>query len=157
ETKRAGMMFGKAYTSVLKSIILWDTFLNLIRGRNQMRTQELVSEAATYHEMIEKVCRRLCELVKLMIRSSINDSGLDVRVSVSALSKDRSGLEYLARDPRSAPFSFQKRSVAWFATILGEPRWYLKGWKDSPERFLLDVQNENEVPEDSRQAMGDLF
>ncbi|MGH9785123.1 MAG: hypothetical protein ACRD88_13160 [Terriglobia bacterium] len=159
EGKRARLMFGESTKNVekLKWIVQRDTFLNLIRGRNQMRTAELVREIATYHEMIENACRGACDLIKHLIRKSINDPGLDVRVSISTLSKDSDRLKYVYKDPLSYPMEFEKKSVAWFSAMLGEPRWYLKGWKDDRDKLLLNIDEESEVPSDFREALGQLF
>ncbi|HEY4933313.1 MAG TPA: hypothetical protein VII23_17255 [Terriglobales bacterium] len=168
EADRAEIMFGRGRVI---EVVRRDTCLNLIRGKNQMRTQELVDEVGTYQEMIESVCRRLCQAMKEMIRETAGQPDLDVRVSISVVSRGDqdegkgeaasnnaqvTALRYVSRDEKSMDKKFQKKSVAWFAVMLGEPRWYLKGWKNSADNLLLDG-DAGSVPESFRQALGQEF
>lgn len=159
EAKRAEVMFGESYKGLqkLKSIVRGDTFWNSIRGRARLPTHEFVKEAATYHEVFQEVFKGACDVIREMIRNKVSEPGLEVRVSISALTPDGQRLRYVAKDPHSYSMHFDTNSVAWFATMLGEPRWYLKGWKDDPKKLLLKVDEELKLPEDFKNALDKAY
>ncbi|MDR3577419.1 MAG: hypothetical protein P4L50_26450 [Anaerolineaceae bacterium] len=112
-------------------LIFLDTFINLIQGKNQTMTRVFSDTIVKQHRNV--IC------VTEVMRQQLNDLILqylskmphgeqretrDVRVNISVLSEDETGVFYIARTPGSSPRTFPKHSVVWISVFTGKIRWY---------------------------------
>lgn len=132
-------------------LILFDTFFNVLRGRNQLQTAvfeapiialnwSIVKAADGIRREVEAVLRQAlknrqkpktsstaAQSSEQDLRDSQNPPEEDIRVSVSVLSRDEENLFYVAREKGSLARGFDRRSVAWVSVYTGKPFW----WKQS--------------------------
>ncbi len=132
-------------------LTLFDTFINLIQGRNQTMTRALADTIIEQQRNVVRVANTIrqqldqaIELRLLKVKlgqpsnaqpapgSTLELNPVDVRVNISVLSADQSSVFYIAREPGSAIKEFNKRSVAWVSVFTGRIRWYKNGYKAEP-------------------------
>lgn len=123
-----------------------DTFINLIQGKNQTRTQvfekTIIDQQRNVIRVADTIRKRLNNTIldQLRIRSpnDVSDREVrpaDVRVNISVLSKDQSNVFYISRAPGSSRLPFLKRSVAWVSVFTGKIRWYKKSYRNDTDLF----------------------
>lgn len=123
-------------------LVFFDTFSNVLRGRNQLRSVVFEKAIIDLHWCIIRAADRIREEIERSILTSLKSQGIkaedeDVRVSVSLLSEDESSLFYIAREEGSLARGFDKRSVAWVAVYTDMALWWEK--KEYPrDTELLD-------------------
>lgn len=119
-------------------LIFFDTFSNVLRGRNQLRTVVFEKAIVDLHWGIVRAAERIREEIERAILQAMNGKAMDedVRVSVSMLSEDESVLFYVAREQGSLGRGFDKRSVAWVAVYTDTALWWEKDYPLDTE--LLD-------------------
>lgn len=122
-------------------LILFDTFFNVLRGRNQLQTVVFAKTIINLHRSIVRAADRIREEVEAVLLEALNElaSGSvvdeDIRVSVSVLSQDEKTLFYVAREKGSLARGFDKRSVAWVSVYTGQARWWKQSYDAEVELF----------------------
>jgi len=121
-------------------LIFFDTFSNVLRGRNQLRTVVFEKAITDLHWSIVRAADRIRGEIERAILNTEQLKGTagdeDIRVSVSMLSEDESVLFYIAREQGSLAKSFDKRSVAWVSIYTDTALWWEKDYP--PDTELLD-------------------
>lgn len=122
-------------------LVVFDTFSNVLCGRNQLRSVVFEQEIVSLHWGIVRAADRIREEIERAIlaalkRGQIEAVDEDVRVSVSLLSDDESVLFYIAREEGSLGRGFDKRSVAWVSVYTDNALWWEVDYP--PETELLD-------------------
>lgn len=123
-------------------LTLFDTFINLIQGKNQTMTQAftgtIIGHQRTVIRVADSIRTDLNELIERRLRDKqAAGDGAHVRVNISVLSADQTNVFYIARAHGSARDAFPKRSMAWVSVFTGEIRWY-KPEYSSQEILLFD-------------------
>ena len=127
------------------TLIFSDTFFNVIRGRNQLRTKIFEDTIIDLHRSIVRAADRIREEVDAALTSAlqrINPTkyakipSSDIRVNISLLAEDESAVYYISRERGSLPVPFDKNSVAWISVYTGEARWVKNAYPK--ELILLD-------------------
>lgn len=120
-------------------LILFDTFFNVLRGRNQLQTVVFAKTIINLHRSIIRAADRIREEVEAVLLEALKEVGPvsdeDVRVSVSVLSQNEETLFYVAREKGSLARGFDKRSVAWVSVYTGQARWWKKSYDAEVELF----------------------
>jgi len=155
-------------------LILLDTFINLIQGKNQTLTRvfsdtvikqqrNMICVAQTVRTYLnDEIRQRLLakfeaeksdksDKEKELIRNRILDPR-SVRVNISVLSADQSTLFYIARTPGSPNTTFNKRSVAWVSVFTGKIRWYMHDYlnKEIFKEIILFNNEKGVIADDER-------
>lgn len=115
-------------------LILFDTFFNVLRGRNQLRTVVFENTIVDLHWGIVRAADRIREEIEAVLQEALRRAEVkevkdeDIRVSVSVLSQDEETLFYVARERGSLARGFDRRSVAWVSVYTGEARWWKRSY-----------------------------
>ncbi len=125
-------------------LVLFDTFVNLIQGKNQTRTYAferiIIAQQRNVVRVADTIRQRLNDLIQRKVmdkRSGEDVAHHEVRVNISVLSTDEASLFYIARAPGSASLTFPKRSVAWVSIFTGAVRWYKNSYEK--ELYYKDI------------------
>jgi hypothetical protein len=123
-------------------LTFFDTFINLIQGKNQTTTRALAEVVIDQQKNLIRVADTIRKNLNDLIESKMDnpaDSGTisHVRVSISVLSADQSSVFYISRAPASSLLAFTKRSVAWVSVFTGQIRWWAPLYKDKADKILL--------------------
>jgi hypothetical protein len=110
----------------------FDTFINLIQGKNQTMTKVLADTIIEQQRNLVQVAHAIRgDLTKLMEQKltnrgvTVTDSlGSPVRVGISVMAEDHSNLFYISQAHGSAKTTFPKRSVAWISVFTGKILWF---------------------------------
>src|SRR5437867_7221446 len=156
----------------LPLVVLVDTFVNRIQGRNQTLTSVFEKLVIDEHENVVGVIDTIRRQLKNRIDAELTDkkkaaagagkapaaqaSPTDVRVNISVLSADGSTVFYIAATAGSAVKEFTRRSVAWVSVVTGKIRWYLKTYKTDADKFSKIVLYDNRaetIPDDEKLIM----
>jgi hypothetical protein len=120
-------------------LTFFDTFINLIQGKNQAQTavfaDEIIDQQRNVIRTVDAVRRDLNELIERLVIGKHHGTKHDeafadlprVRVNISVLSADQNTVFYISRTPGSSRHVFSRRSMAWVCVYTGELRWY-KSW-----------------------------
>lgn len=142
-TRRFSQWFGSLRVPLLT---LFDTFLNLIQGKNQTRTaafeRTIIAQQRNRVRAAETIRKQLNDLIQRKMPADVVHHS--VRVNISVLSSDGS-VFYIARAPGSASLKFTKRSVAWVSVVSGQIRWYKKVY-DALNSVVLFVNDHDQIP-----------
>jgi hypothetical protein len=150
---RAGDVF-KHWLPTLRVPVLtfFDTFINLIQGKNQTRTQvfekTIIDQQRNVIRVAEAIRTNLNSLLEGYVgrkrqtdskaQASISSDPVPpnlVRVNISVLSKDQTYVYYISWASASSRSPFPKRSVAWLSVFTGKIRWYKKRYVENKEIF----------------------
>jgi hypothetical protein len=133
------------------SLVFFDTFLNLIQGRNQLQTKVFGDEIFELQRSLVGTVDRIAEEIERAIRHALDHAGcapgrMDCRVNISVMSNDGQSLQYVSLGRGSLLRPFGPRSIAWLATTLGRAMWWRKGYEpDADDIELFDnSKNSNE-------------
>lgn len=110
-------------------VILVDTFLNYIQGKNQSQTEPLTGEIKRLHDSTVDAADLLCRQLETCLQTALKDVELqpgDLRVAVSVLADDDDYATYIARPSGNLARRFPQKSLAWLALYSGRALW----WKD---------------------------
>jgi hypothetical protein len=135
------------------TLVFLDTFFNVIRGRNQLRTKIFEDTIIDLHRSLVRSMDRIREEVDAAIVRVLRDkkeeinSPTDVRVNITILSEDESMVYYVSRERGSLGMPFDKHSVAWLSIYTGEARWFKESYRifkpvegqEQPEKKERDV------------------
>lgn len=119
-----------------------DTFLNVILGRKQLRTEVLEKQMVRLHqrilESIDTTREHIADAILAALENAedVEAGPDDFRVSISVLSTDERTVQYITTAPGSLPRPFSERSVAWVAVTSGQARWWEEG-NEKDERIIL--------------------
>jgi len=131
-------------------LTFFDTFINLIQGKNQTMTREfsntIVEQQRNVVRTADAIRKNLNSLLYRTL-SRLDPDGertpQDVRVNISVLSADQTNVFYIARTPGSSLKPFGKRSVAWVSVFTGKIRWYKERYFEDKELFPKIVLFDN--------------
>jgi hypothetical protein len=134
----------------------FDTFINLIQGKNQTMTKvftdTIINQQRNVIRVADTIRKDLTRLIEQKVRASSKSSSSavtlvtsPVRVNISVLSADQSSVFYISRSPGSALQIFPRRSVAWVSVFTGEIRWHKSSWtdKDKEQKYKKIVLFDN--------------
>jgi hypothetical protein len=130
-----------------------DTFINLVQGRNQTRTQLFAEVIIEQHKNVLRVAGAIRDQLNRTIETRLrakNSSEPVVRVNISVLSADQSIVFYIARTPGSAAKTFIKRSVAWVSVFTGKIRWYKDTYFDRKDKIILFDNSSGLIADDEK-------
>lgn len=126
----------------------FDTFINLIQGKNQTRTQvfekTIIDQQRNLIRVADSIRTRLGNVIVTQLLKPdtppASDASeprplRDVRVNISVLSRDQTNVFYISRSPGSSRLPFLKRSVAWVSVFSGKIRWYRQDYSRDPRLF----------------------
>jgi hypothetical protein len=124
------------------ALTFFDTFFNLIQGKNQTTTRALaevvIDQQKSLIRVADAIRKNLNHLLESKFPSKESDSTLPhVRVNISVLSADQSSVFYISTAPGSAILEFPKRSVAWVSVFTGQIRWWCADFRARAEKILL--------------------
>ncbi len=128
------------------TLIFLDTFFNVIRGRNQLRTKIFEDTIIDLHRSIVRAAERIRDEVDAAVVRALHRlkakghealAGADIRVNITVLSEDESMLYYLSRERGSLPVPFEKHSVAWISVYTGEARWFKSPYLARKDEIVL--------------------
>jgi hypothetical protein len=136
-----------------------DTFLNLIRGKNQTMTQVFSDKIIEQQRNVVRVAGILSGQINGVILNRLlalraeeelpqqMPNPEDVRVNVSVLSADQTNVFYIVRTPGSSVKAFPKRSVAWVSVYTGKIRWYMRSYFKNTDLYkeILLFNNDDET------------
>jgi hypothetical protein len=130
-------------------LTFFDTFINLIQGKNQTTTQaftnELIDQQRNVIRVADTIRKKLQGRVQSKLELAAAKAAADaekqnpaaaqpanaqtprvgqVRVAISVLSADRTNVFYISRTTGSSLTPFPKVSVAWVSVFTGLIRWY---------------------------------
>lgn len=137
-------------------LTFFDTFINLIQGKNQTNSQAfadaIIEQQRNVIRVSDTIRKRLHELLQSRLSTHAESESHraapdkahsekahtkpdeaagerhEVRVNISVLSTDQSNVFYISRSPRSSRSTFPKISVAWISVFTGKNRWYESGY-----------------------------
>lgn len=126
-------------------LTFFDTFINLIQGKNQTTTRAfqdaLIEQHANIIRAADALRTKLNSLLELTVSSKAtahqSPSRSHVRVNISVLSADQSTAFYISRTPDSARVVFPKKSVAWVSIFTGRIRWYQDSYASKKKDIIL--------------------
>jgi Calcineurin-like phosphoesterase len=155
-------------------LTFFDTFINLIQGKNQTNSQAFADAIIDQQRNVIRVCdtirKRLHELLqsKIMCENDQEEGAAgqgkaasektptgEVRVNISVLSADQTNVFYISRSPRSAHSVFTKISVAWVSVFTGKNRWY-ESWYPMKKILLFD-NKEKTIPDATPEVRLDAY
>jgi hypothetical protein len=123
-------------------LTFFDTFINLIQGKNQTTTQaftdELINQQRNVIRVADTIRRKLHALIQTKLQAFAAQQNPaaaqaanvqaprvgQIRVAISVLSADQTNVFYISRTTGSALTPFPKVSVAWVSVFAGMIRWY---------------------------------
>ena len=115
----------------------FDTFINLIQGKNQTLTRvfekTIVDQQWNVTRVADAIRRDLTRLIEQKIGPMPNIVGSPVRVNISVLSADQTNIYYISRSAGSARQPFPKSSMAWISVFTGQIRWFESFYRDLPD------------------------
>ncbi len=118
-------------------LTVFDTFINLVQGRNQTMTRvfadELVEQQRNVVRVTDSIRKDLTKRIEKELGPTALDGPAPVRINISVLSADGSNVFYISRSTGSARHSFPKRSVAWVSVFTGTIRWFKKSFRELPD------------------------
>lgn len=141
----------------LSLLVVFDTTVSLIQGKNQTRTvafeRTIVRQQRTLVRAADALREQLTHLLRRRLPAS-GDLG-DVRVNISVLSADESSVFYIARAPGSSTRPFNKRSVAWVSLFTKSIRWFKRSYRTSGayENIVLFENSGEKIPGAEPQMM----
>jgi hypothetical protein len=132
-------------------LIFLDTFFNVLRGRNQLRTKIFEDTIIDLHRSIVRAADRIraevdAAVVDALKGKDVSTVASDVRVSVTILSEDESTLYYISRERGSLAVPFDKHSVAWISAYTGEARWFKKSYLEKKDTITLLDNSAKDFP-----------
>lgn len=122
-------------------LTLFDTFINLIQGKNQTLTRVFSDKIIDQQRNVVRTADAIRENLNTVIRNRLSQGAPnhrlpdDVRVNISVLSADQTNVYYIARTPGSSIKPFGKRSVAWVSVFTGKIRWYKESYFENKDLF----------------------
>jgi hypothetical protein len=139
-------------------LTFFDTFINLIQGKNQTTTQAFTDAIIEQQRNVIRVADMIRKKLTSSLLSRLREmadkekrSMGHVRVNISVLSADQSNVFYISRSPGSAVLPFPKISVAWVSVFTGKIRWWESNYKD--KEIVLFDNSDKTVPD----APGELM
>jgi hypothetical protein len=126
-------------------LTLFDTFLNLIQGKNQTTTRAfadtIVRQQSNVVHAADAVRENLTELIGRKVMEgriaakelAHRGVGPSVRVAISVLSEDQSNAFYISRAPGSSLLPFTRRSLGWISVFTGQIRWFQSKYRALPD------------------------
>lgn len=128
-----------------------DVFLNLIQGKNDLKTALWSDEIRRLHDdlvlTVDRVCEHLhSEILRTLPRTAQTVDADDVRVAVSVLSDDKKRAYYVSWPPKSALREFGPKTVAFVAIVASTPRWWLARYANIPDIVLLKASANVDLP-----------
>jgi len=127
-------------------LTFFDTFINLIQGKNQTTTQAFTDAIIDQQRNAVRVCDVIRKKLNSLIESKLSNKYYEakalaesqagqeaanavkhpghVRVNISVLSADQTNVFYISRTSGSAVIPFPKISLAWVSVFTGKIRWY---------------------------------
>jgi len=145
-------LFGWLLSLRFPLLTFFDTFVNLIQGKNQTLTRVFSDKIIEQQRNVVRVANVIRQQVNEVIfqhvlvedkDKQIERDSRDVRVNISVMSADQSSLLYIARTPGSSIKVFPKRSVAWVSVFAGRIRWYKHIYFDDKDLFPKIVLFDN--------------
>jgi hypothetical protein len=120
----------------LAVVVFVDTFFNFIQGRSQLRAAVFSDHIIDLHEsMLQAAAEVRSEVHRAVLQALLRHHALPpdlplaerIRVGIGLLSFDQSKVYYIAQERGSLHEPFDRYSVAWVATFVGQARWYKSG------------------------------
>jgi hypothetical protein len=143
-------------------LTFFDTFINLIQGKNQTTTQAfteaIIEQQRNVIRVSDTIRKKLNALLQLRLRELAgpgNPPTGHVRVNISVLSADQSNVFYISRTVGSALLPFSKISVAWVSVFTGMIRWYESFYRE--KNILLFDNSDKTIPDAPKQLMLDSY
>jgi hypothetical protein len=151
-------------------LTFFDTFINLIQGKNQTTTQAFADAIIDQQRNVIRVADVIRNRLNLLIESRLRDKLEEekqaaeadrekrpghVRVNISVLSADQSNVFYISRSPGSALIPFPKISVAWVCVFTGKIRWFESDYQKK-NIILFDNSGKN-IPDTPTDLMLDNY
>jgi hypothetical protein len=137
-------------------LFFWDTFYNVIQGKNQLQTAIFQDEIIKLQESIVRTTHRVRTAIDLTVQKTLKDACASkpgckpeditdelYRVNVSVLSDDLASLFYISWERGSLMRSFDQHSVAWMVAYTGEARWWRAGYADD---LVLFDNHDRRIP-----------
>jgi len=147
----------------LPLLTLFDTFINLIQGKNQTLTRvfsdKIIDQQRNAVSVANAIRTHLNDAIRQFLlqktpKDKIDEGVLNprnVRVNISVLSADQTNVFYIARTPGSSVKAFSRRSVAWVSVFAGKIRWYKRSYKDNAnlmKEIVLFDNSDGTIPGD---------
>lgn len=117
-------------------LTFFDTFINLIQGKNQTSTQAFTDALIDQQRNVVRVADVIRKNLNTAFHAALGQDHR-VRVSISVLSADQTNVFYISRSASSPQLPFPKNSVAWVSIFTGKIRWYESFYKGN-DIVLLD-------------------
>lgn len=149
-------------------ITFFDTFVNLIQGKNQTRTrvfeQRIIDQQRTILRVADATRTSLNRLIERRVQQHrehkpaqsgnesqpLPDQLERVRVNISVLSRYQTNVFYISKASNSSYSKFPKRSVAWASVFTGQPLWYLSDYRKVRSHFdkIILFEKEGTIPDE---------
>ena len=171
-------IMGWLFSLEVPLLTFFDTFINLIQGKNQTITavfaKAIKDDQANVVRSVDAVRRDLNDLIERRIMEkrlaaaanppapggnpqpapAVNPPPVApdlprVRVNISVLSADQSKVFYISRTPGSSCQEFSKRSMAWVCVFTGAIRWYKSTFATDQTIVLFD-NSAGTIPDDDK-------
>jgi hypothetical protein len=148
-------------------LLTWfDTFINLIQGKNQTMTQVFANTIIEQQRNLVQVAHAIRADLTRLIEQKLMDphppaattfTASPVRVAISVLSADQSNVFYISQSHGSANMGFIKRSVAWVSVFTGSILWYeskfKKNFGDKFNQIVLFDNSSGVIADDVKQIL----
>jgi calcineurin-like phosphoesterase family protein len=141
-------------------LTFFDTFINLIQGKNQTTTQAftdaIIEQQRNVIRVADVIRKKLNSLIESKLLEIVNEGTHPaeadkekrpghVRVSISVMSADQSNVHYISRSAGSALLPFPKISLAWVSVFTGKIRWYELNYQK--QNIILFDNSNNTIPD----------
>jgi hypothetical protein len=129
----------------------FDTFINLIQGKNQTMTKALSDTVVDQQRNLVQVAHAIRGDLTRLLEQKLTEHGATVtdslsspvRVGISVMAEDHSNLFYISQAYGSAKFTFPKRSVAWVSVFTGRILWFETRYMDPDDAYGKIVLYDN--------------
>jgi hypothetical protein len=151
-------------------LTFFDTFINLIQGKNQTTTQAftdaIIEQQRNVIRVADVIRKKLNSLIESYLWERLEEekraAEMDkekrpgqVRVSVSVMSTDQSNVYYISRSAGSALLPFPKISLAWVSVFTGKIRWYESNYQK--QNIILFDNTNNTIPDAPKELLLDNY
>jgi hypothetical protein len=140
-----------------------DTFINLIQGKNQTRTEVFEKTIIEQQRNLVLVAGAIRESLNHLIEGRLRapqesdwlasppllfatDQLDSVRVNISVLSRDQTNVFYISWAHGSSRQAFPQHSVAWASVFTGQPLWYLSNYREDFTFEKIVLFQESPIP-----------
>lgn len=143
-------------------LTFFDTFINLIQGKNQTTTQAFAAAVVDQQRNVIRVASAIRKNLTALLREEIGaEAGneLSVRVNISVLSADQSKVYYISRSVGSSLKPFPKNSVAWVSVFTGKILWYQSFYKTQAQNITLYDNTDGTIASEPKRPLrlGDYY